>query len=617
VWFTADQVKFNGNGTVQAADMAVVGRIEPNGNIATFTVGPSNVDWNTAGPITAGPDGYLWLLWADGNGSDSLGRVDTTTQKIKSSHIAGIEGFASMVMGPDGNLWFIGFGAGPQTFIGRIQVDPTGTPGPMQKFGIESAPQSSYIGLAAGPDGTIWTVWTSKQNSATALRVQRMTTDGGIKDTYTLHDVTASQGNGNAIAAGPDGTMWVTEATKIASISTQGDINEYSIPNVVWPPVNVIVRPCGEYPTFALGGDVAVGRVTPTTIQMWVGIFASYNGNGCGLVNPNAVDRINIPMSPQQRMRPMPMGVSIGNTPVAKSGTGTAGLVVVRSGTTTPRYVLSNSHVLGSQGNPGCPGSALAGKTRTIQPGGADLPGDPGNNPTYLVGTFAQSWPMGPVSTIDAAVSRLDPSVASIDILGVGAPASTIGTAFKGEGVVKSGRTTGVTVGTVTADNMAVAIPYPNGCGTVRFTDQIAIRATTSFISLGGDSGSAVLDAATREPVGLLFAGTGIVAFANKLSNVEKLLGVVPLGAVPATAQRRPPPDPAVARLKVIQARHEDEVLALPGVQAIGIESEFGSASFVAFGPRLTPELQRTLPRDIEGVPLRFEATGGEIRPLD
>lgn len=68
-----------------------------------------------------------------------------------------------------------------------------------------------------------------------------------------------------------------------------------------------------------------------------------------------------------------------------------------------------------------------------------------------------------------------------------------------------------------------------------------------------------------------------------------------------------------LAALKPVQARHEAEILALPGVQAIGITREGGKLMFVAFGPQRTPELARLLPREIEGVPLYFMELGGEI----
>jgi hypothetical protein len=90
-----------------------------------------------------------------------------------------------------------------------------------------------------------------------------------------------------------------------------------------------------------------------------------------------------------------------------------------------------------------------------------------------------------------------------------------------GAPVWKVGRTTGVTLGRVTAVAMDdVPVQYPNG--TRYFNDQIEITGDHGPFSAGGDSGSLILDAHNRA-VGLLFAGSsGPVArtWANPLLDV-------------------------------------------------------------------------------------------------
>ena len=77
--------------------------------------------------------------------------------------------------------------------------------------------------------------------------------------------------------------------------------------------------------------------------------------------------------------------------------------------------------------------------------------------------------------------------------------------------VAKSGRTTGLTCGRVTALDLDVAVDYYGDCAetqpylTKTFTGQIAVSGDR--FSDAGDSGALVVDSANAEPVGLFFAG--------------------------------------------------------------------------------------------------------------
>ncbi len=52
------------------------------------------------------------------------------------------------------------------------------------------------------------------------------------------------------------------------------------------------------------------------------------------------------------------------------------------------------------------------------------------------------------------------------------------------------------------------------------FEDQIAIQGVNDLFSQGGDSGSLIVDAMTRRPVALLFAGGGNQTFASPIDRV-------------------------------------------------------------------------------------------------
>jgi len=109
--------------------------------------------------------------------------------------------------------------------------------------------------------------------------------------------------------------------------------------------------------------------------------------------------------------------------------------------------------------------------------------------------------PLEGPNTIDAAIAK-PLSVADITntINGIGKPTGSRWPAL-GDYIIKSGRTTGVTEGTVDQVDVTVTVQY----GTLKlaiFEDQFI----STIHSDGGDSGSAILDK-DKKVVGLLFAG--------------------------------------------------------------------------------------------------------------
>jgi hypothetical protein len=95
--------------------------------------------------------------------------------------------------------------------------------------------------------------------------------------------------------------------------------------------------------------------------------------------------------------------------------------------------------------------------------------------------------------------------------------------------VGKTGRTTQLTAGRITGLGVTIRVNY--GGGRVALcVDQIAIHPYTSggTFSAGGDSGSSIWTwNASRNPVGLLFAGGGGVTFANRMTRVVAALDIV------------------------------------------------------------------------------------------
>jgi hypothetical protein len=87
--------------------------------------------------------------------------------------------------------------------------------------------------------------------------------------------------------------------------------------------------------------------------------------------------------------------------------------------------------------------------------------------------------------------------------------------------VQKYGRTTGLTEATVTGVDAAVRVIYSRGSAV--FLHQIIIGG--GGFSAGGDSGSLIVTQNSRNPVGLLFAGSTTTTIANPIGAVLSELG--------------------------------------------------------------------------------------------
>jgi len=219
--------------------------------------------------------------------------------------------------------------------------------------------------------------------------------------------------------------------------------------------------------------------------------------------------------------RPVPIGVSV-SPDINSCYAGTLGC---RLRSSSGYFMLSNNHVLANE------------NTGQIQPGGDPIQ-QPGLLDSSCVTSASKSigvlFDFVPISfsgtnTVDAAIALTSTSETGTGTPsnGYGTPTSSIVTAYPGQPVMKYGRTTGQTYGTVDAVNWSGYIGYSNG--NAYFTGQIIIRGEAtqrgkkirySQFSAGGDSGSLIVEGTSRAPVGLLFAGSSTFTIANEIGTV-------------------------------------------------------------------------------------------------
>jgi hypothetical protein len=246
----------------------------------------------------------------------------------------------------------------------------------------------------------------------------------------------------------------------------------------------------------------------------------------------NAAGVASNPASHQsQQLSPMLLGSSGGNNndfdahgnTIVDCCSGTLGsLLQDGSG---KQYLLSNNHVLARSDHAGV-GDAV------VQPGLIDnncTPNGAGAG-TLPVGALTAWLPLDSNATnADAAIAEVsshtvDPAGNILELGGrlpdgtlAAAPPGISSTGGKGENaslqlrVAKSGRTTGLTCGGISAISVDVSVDYFRDCAetqpytTKTFTNQLGVSGNR--FSDAGDSGALVVDAENAEPIGLYFAG--------------------------------------------------------------------------------------------------------------
>ncbi|WP_348264682.1 hypothetical protein P8935_09120 [Telmatobacter sp. DSM 110680] len=280
----------------------------------------------------------------------------------------------------------------------------------------------------------------------------------------------------------------------------------------------------------------SVTYTAPATVSTGVTyVVATLPGSSAKIETAVLLNTVGVSSNPATHQgslsAPMLLGSSGGNNndfdekgnTILDCCSGTLGALVQDS--SGRQYLLSNNHVLARSDH------AAVGDT-VVQPGLIDNNCTPNGDGAGTVPVAAlTAWlPLhSPQTNVDAAIagvaSHTVDTTGSILELGVrqtdgslgAAPPGISSTEGKGESatlqlrVAKSGRTTGLTCGRVTAFDLDVSVDYYRDCAETKpyltklFTNQISVSG--DHFSDAGDSGALIVDSANAEPVGLFFAG--------------------------------------------------------------------------------------------------------------
>jgi hypothetical protein len=314
------------------------------------------------------------------------------------------------------------------------------------------------------------------------------------------------------------------------------------------------------------------------------------------------------------QVRNMHFGVSGGNVNDITRRfccSGTLGALVTDGST---QYILSANHILARADQ------AAAGEDIS-QPGLIDNNCD--------VATVVADFTVAPAlsSGVDCAIAEL--RAGTMDSTGFIEDIGTISSVVKepsvGLQVVKSGRTTGLTGGTISSTSTTVRVGYPRHCGAnggrpFIFRNQVVISSST--FSSGGDSGSLIVsDDSCHQPVALLFAGSPTDTIGNPIGNVLSQLssslgstvslvgGVCSASAQSLTVVNAPSKASVELATRAMRSR-EKELMSRRGVIGVGVGASDGSPTeaavviYVDQNQRLA-----SLPRRISGVRVKVMAT--------
>jgi hypothetical protein len=339
----------------------------------------------------------------------------------------------------------------------------------------------------------------------------------GANGTITVTGVLAEAGGSSGIHFELAGSLTGQGSGQgsLGGVSCQRDSQTFTSCTVTYS-APASVQSAGATYVVATVGGASLGPGSRTTAVVLV--------NSSGVTSNPATHQAQSPMT-------VLLGSSGGNNTdydtrgnqIVDCCSGTLGALVEDPG--KREYILSNNHVLAKSDH------AAVGDT-IIQPGLID------NNCTPLgessgvqpVASLTGWLPLrSRLTNVDAAIAQVtsrvvDPAGNILELGGrqadgtlAAAPPGISSTGGRGETatldltVAKSGRTTGLTCGGISAVDLDVTVDYYLDCAETRpyltktFTHQLGLSGNQ--FSDSGDSGALVVDAANAEPVGLYFAG--------------------------------------------------------------------------------------------------------------
>ncbi|SDH31361.1 hypothetical protein SAMN05216603_10810 [Pseudomonas benzenivorans] len=314
---------------------------------------------------------------------------------------------------------------------------------------------------------------------------------------------------------------------------------------------------------------------------------------------------------------PIQLGSSGGNADDQANGYccgGTLGSLVEIGG---QQFILSNAHVFAGDLVSGGNGGVSTLGDAILQPGLIDS-GCSASGASPVASLSDWSDLQDPGHNVDAAIAQVVPGAVRADgsILEIGPVSVATAPAVLNMPVKKSGRSSGLTQGTVAVLDATVTVGYSDECAGDSFTKTFdnQILVTPGRFIRSGDSGSLMVEDVVNlpRPVGLLFAGSQRVAVANPIDEVLAFFaarmvdGATADGAEVAVESAR-------ANARAAQQRASAELLRVPGAQGhgIGLSSRRpGELAIKLLVERISRSTIEAAPTEIDGVAVELMEVG-------
>ncbi|HET8913328.1 MAG TPA: hypothetical protein VFN23_17770 [Ktedonobacteraceae bacterium] len=262
------------DGGLWFGEMNKIGHITPTGKLTEF---PAHL---VTSPIVSGSDNNLWFVEMDAQGDSVLVRMSPDGNRdVMKRGLVGPP--TPITAGPDGNIWVAG-GTGPEgesnpTYYTILKITPAGE---MTSYSLPRPSQTLPgtlpgwgVSLISGADGAIWFLENvSLANAPTkqALLLGSITPSGTIKlapvevDRGTAPSTSQGDELKGAITAGPDGNLWfMRHDGQIGRITPSGVITWFQVPGQTVQELPIITKGADGNLWFSAQPG-KLGRITPT-----------------------------------------------------------------------------------------------------------------------------------------------------------------------------------------------------------------------------------------------------------------------------------------------------------------------------------------------------------------
>lgn len=236
-------------------------------SVGTVTAFTSATSSSLPVAITAGPDGNMW--YGMSNGTFKIAKISPTGTITEYTHstLGAGSGFGNTIcVGPDLNIWAIGYGGGQTITIVKIT-----TAGTMTDY--TQANGTAILSLTAAGDGNVWFI-------AGNGTFNKITTSGSVTSYVAPHTPKGT------VVCGPDGRLYsYSTSGAIIACTTSGVFTEYTPTGARTDGPPLTVGSDGRIWTFTSGG-VGQDKLAAMTVG---GTFSYYTLLGGAFTGVTAI----------------------------------------------------------------------------------------------------------------------------------------------------------------------------------------------------------------------------------------------------------------------------------------------------------------------------------------